>query len=196
MKIGAICREPTITAFQSRRSLSRMWAGMWFQVPTANPPRSRVTGYSAARKARHPGETHGAPHSLSQLACVAVRAARSPLAAGSSLPTIAFRGSSQPHRARCGWRSLLSLPPPNPSLPHHQPSLAQVSRRSPKAAAAMQPPTKGAGPCRRRPRASRLAGCGRHRRSQERPPACWRCPVCPCGAGSGSRVRQEQEGPG
>ena len=32
-------------------------------------------------------------------------------------------GSSQPHRAWCGWRSLLSLPPPNPSLPYHHPNV-------------------------------------------------------------------------
>ena len=164
--------------------------------PLASRPTARSSCAVRVREARHPGATPGAPHTLPKLACVAVRAARSLPAAGSNLQTIAFRGSSQPHRAWCGWRSLLSLPPPNPSLPHHQSSLAQVSRRSPKAAAAVQPTTKGAGPCWRRPRASQLAGCGRHRRLQERPWACWRCPVYPCGAGSGSCGRQEQEGPG
>ena len=162
----------------------------------ASRPTARSSCAVRAHETRNPSPTLGGGEPRALRSSTFRTPARPLPAAGPSLPTIAFRGSSQPHRARCGWRSLLSLPPPNPSLPHHQPSLAQVSRRSPKAAAAMQPPTKGAGPCRRRPRASRLAGCGRHRRSQERPPACWRCPVCPCGAGSGSRGRQEQEGPG
>ena len=122
--------------------------------PLASRPTARSSCAVRAHEARHPGATHGAPHTLPKLACVAVRAARSLPAAGSNLQTIAFRGSSQPHRARCGWKKLLRLPTPNTSLPHHQPSLAQVSRRSPKAAAAVQPPTKGAWSFQRRWRAS------------------------------------------
>ena len=116
----------------------------------ADPPRSRVTGYSAAREARHPGETHGASHSLPQLRYVAVRAARSPLVAGSNLAAIASAASSQPQRARCGGAFLLTLSRTAPLLIHHHPNPVQVSSGVSTKAAAVQPTTSGATSCRRR----------------------------------------------
>ena len=120
----------------------------------ASRPTARSSCAVRAHETRIPSPTRGdgAPRALRS--STFRTPARSLPDAGPSLPTIAFRGSSQPHRARCGWKKLLRLPTPNTSLPHHQPSLAQVSRRSPKAAAAVQPPTKGAWSFQRRWRAS------------------------------------------
>ena len=117
------------------------------QTP-ASRPTARSSCAVRAHETRIPSPTRGdgAPRALRS--STFRTPARSLPDAGPSLPTIAFRGSSQPHRAWCGWRSLLSLPPPNPSLPHHQSSHAQVSGRFPTAAAAVQAPTKGAGPSR------------------------------------------------
>ena len=115
--------------------------------PLASRPTSRSSCAVRVHEARHPGETHGAPHTLPQLACVAVRAARSLPAAGSNLPMIASCASSQPHRARCGGAFLLTLSRTAPLLIHHHPNPVQVSSGVSTKAAAVEPTTSGAKSC-------------------------------------------------
>ena len=157
--------------------------------PLASRPTSRSSCAVRVHEARHPGETHGAPHTLPQLACVAVRAARSLPAAGSNLPTIASRASSQPHRAWCGGAFLLTLSRTAPLLIHHHPNPVQVSSGVSTKAAAVEPTTSGAKSCQRGPRAAdgrQVGGRGQGR-------ACpWEARAARCdrvGAGRGGKKR-------
>ena len=152
--IGVVARWSTLREVH-RRNLRFLTPGERCPPQTlASRPTARSSCAVRAHETRNPSPTLGGGEPRALRSSTSRTPARSLPAAGSNLPTIAFRGSSQPHRARCGWKKLLRLPTPNTSLPHHQPSLAQVSRRSPKAAAAVQPPTKGAWSFQRRWRAS------------------------------------------
>ena len=157
--------------------------------PLASRPTSRSSCAVRVHEARHPSEIHGAPHTLPQLACVAVRAARSLPAAGSNLPMIASGASSQPHRARCGGAFLLTLSRTAPLLIHHHPNPVQVSSGVSTKAAAVEPTTSGAKSCQRGPRAAdgrQVGGRGQGR-------ACpWEARAARCdrvGAGRGGKKR-------
>ena len=134
--------------------------------PLASRPTSRSSCAVRVHEARHPGATHGAPHTLPQLACVAVRAARSLPAAGSNLPMIASGAFSQPHRARCGSAIILALSRTAPPLVHHHGKHVQVPSGVSTAAAAVEPTTSGATRCGRRPQRAggrQVGGGGRAR---------------------------------
>ena len=169
------------------------YAGRLAQSHLASRPTSRSSCAVRVHKARHPGETRGAPHILPQLACVAVRGARSLPAASSNLAAIASGAFSQPHRARCGIAIILALPRTAPPLVHHHANHVQVSSDVSTKAAAVQPTTSGATSCQRRPRAAegrQVGGRGQGR-------ACpWEARAARCvrvGAGNG---RKEPDGAG